>query len=58
LAPLTTWLLVSTKPSGVNTKPEPVPSMRPREPRRPAPPCAARWRTSMLTTAGPTASAA
>ena len=24
-APLTTWLLVSTKPSGVTMKPEPLP---------------------------------
>ena len=44
-ASCTTWLLVSTKPSGVKTKPEPFP------PRRP-------WRTSMLTTAGLTRSAA
>ena len=41
----TTWLLVSTKPSGVKTNPEPLPPCRP-------------LRTSMLTTAGLTRSAA
>src|SRR5690242_19304281 len=50
----TTWLFVRTNPSGVNTKPEPLPGTslagRPRR--------SVRCRTSTLTTAGPTFSAA
>src|SRR5512143_307648 len=50
-APCTTWLLVSTKPSGVNTNPEPPPSRwRPERPRRAC--------DSTLTTAGATRSVA
>ncbi len=46
LAPATTWLLVSTSPSGAITTPEPTPPGRPLAPR-----------VSTRTTAGPTASA-
>ena len=51
-APWTTWLLVRTKPSGVKTKPEPLP-LASRRPRAGAPPG---WRNvliaSMKTTEG------
>src|SRR5256886_7350151 len=54
VASWTTWLVVSTNPSGVNTNPEPFPgTSRAGRPRR-----STLWRTSTLTTAGPTCSAA
>jgi len=54
VASCTTWLLVSTNPSGVNTNPEPLPgTSRAGRPRR-----STLCRTSTLTTAGPTFSAA
>ncbi len=60
LAPLTTWLLVSTKPSGVNTNPDPLPTdslgARGRRPGRCWPFSPPPW-TSMRTTDGLTAAA-
>ncbi len=46
-APSTTWLFVRMKPSGVMTKPDPVPSCLIRSPA---------WATLSATTDGPTAS--
>ncbi len=66
LAPLTTWLLVSTYPSGVITKPEPLPDgcpggrLGPRCGRRPAvsgPPSSPCPSTSIFTTDGLTSAA-
>src|SRR5262249_10764092 len=58
LAPCTTWLLVKIKPSGVNTKPEPLP--RNSAGRREEDACRLSWLclTSILTTDGLTFSAA
>src|SRR3989454_8914641 len=54
VASCTTWLFVRTNPSGVNTNPEPLPgTSRAGRPRR-----STLCRTSTLTTAGPTPSAA
>ena len=58
LAPCTTWLLVMTKPSGVKTKPEPLPAGTSAKASSPAPARGgvrarlSRRRTSMFTTDG------
>ena len=65
VAPLTTWLFVSTNPSGVTTKPEPLPvgmigaigTARPRRERGPRAGRGAGTSTSMRTTEGLTSAA-